>query len=260
MSYRSIVAVVAISMVFSSLATFGQTSTASDPQALAYAAESIAALTGGNSIKDVTLTGSVTWNAGADTGTASLKALGNGESRMDLNLSGGMRSEIRDSQTGTVLGKWASPSNTSGQFAPHNCWTDAVWFFPALGSLAAGQSVVLSYIGQEERNGTNVQHLRSNVYQSGQFPSPSPQQLSVMDFYLDASTLLPMAVAFQVHPDNDPLMDLAVEVDFANYQRTSGVAVPSHIQRYQQGALMVDLTITGASFNTGLPLSIFATN
>jgi hypothetical protein len=43
----------------------------SDPQAVAYASQSIAALTGGTSINDVTLSGTVTWNAaGGDTGTA----------------------------------------------------------------------------------------------------------------------------------------------------------------------------------------------
>ena len=260
MSYRFAVVTIVLALLFFSIAAFGQTAPASDPQALAYAAQSIAGLTGGNPISDVTLTGTVTWNAGADMGTASLKALGNSESRMDLTLSSGPRTEIRDAQTSTLLGKWANPNNTSGQFSPQNCLTDAVWFFPALGSLAAGQNVVLSYIGQEDRNGSNVQHLRSYVYQSGQFPSPSPQQLSVMDFYLDATTLLPVAVAFQVHPDNDAGTNLPVEVDFSNYQRFSGIGVPSHIQRYQQGALMVDLTITGASFNTGLPLSLFVTN
>ncbi|HZC24822.1 MAG TPA: hypothetical protein VE866_15895 [Candidatus Binatia bacterium] len=258
MSRRSDVVAVVLSVAFLPLAAFGQTPTASSPQALAYAAQSIAALTGGNPITDVTLTGTVTWNAGADTGTASLKALGTGESRMDLALSTGTRSEIRDAQTGTPLGQWINPDNTSGQFAPPNCWTDAAWFFPALGSLAAGQNVVLSYVGQEQRNGSNVQHLRSYVFQSAQVPTPTPQQLSTMDFYLDATTLLPVAVAFQVHPDNNEGMNLAVEVDFSNYQRISGVAVPLHIQRYQQGALMVDLTITGTSFNTGLTLSNFA--
>lgn len=37
--------------------TFGQNRPASDPRALAFVAQSIAALTGGNSISDVTLTG-----------------------------------------------------------------------------------------------------------------------------------------------------------------------------------------------------------
>src|ERR1700674_5064057 len=115
----------------------------SDPQALAYAAQSIAAITGGNTISDVTLTGTVTWiGGGTDTGTATLRALGSGESRMDLALTGGTWTEIRDAQTGPALGQWIAPNNASGNFAAQNCWTDAVWFFPALGSLASGPNVV----------------------------------------------------------------------------------------------------------------------
>lgn len=74
----------------------------SDPQALAFAAASISALTGGTTIGDATLTGSVTWTAGSDseTGTATLEALGTGESRIDLALTTGTRTEIRDAQTG----------------------------------------------------------------------------------------------------------------------------------------------------------------
>jgi hypothetical protein len=234
---------------------------ASNPQALTLAAQSIAALTGGTTISDVTLTGSVTWNGtGSDTGTATLRALGTGESRMDLALTSGTRMEIRDAQTGVPLGHWVDPNNSSGNYAAHNCWTDAVWFFPALGSLAAGQNVVLSYIGQESRNGATVQHIQSYVYQSGQFLNPSPSQLSTTDFYLDAATFLPVAVTFNAHPDNDSTTNLLVEVDFSNYQTVSGVVVPMHIQKYQQGNLMVDVVVTGASFNTGLSLSIFTVN
>jgi len=234
----------------------------SDPQALAYAAQSIAAMTGGNAISDVTLTGSVTWNAGADSGNATLRALGTGESRMDLVLSSGTRSEIRDAQTGAAIGQWINPDNTSGLYASQNCWTDAVWFFPVLGSLAVGPNVVLSYIGQETRNGATVQHVQSYVYDPN-WPAgvtPSDEQLSTMDFYLDASTLLPVAIAFNIHPDNDATTNLPVETDFANYQTTSGVTAPMNIQRYQQGNLMVDVTVSGASFNTGLSLSTFAVN
>src|SRR5260370_24485796 len=107
---------------------------ASDPLAVAYAAKSIAAMTGGTTVNDVTLTGSVTWN-GTDTGTATLRALGTGESRMDLALTSGTRTEIRDAQTGVPLGQWLAPNNASGNFAYQNCLTDPAWFFPALGSL-----------------------------------------------------------------------------------------------------------------------------
>jgi hypothetical protein len=241
-------------------AAHAQNPPASDPQALSYAAQSIAATVGSINISDVTLTGSVTWN-GSDTGTATLRALGTGESRMDLALTSGSRTEVRDAQTGAQLGQWFAPNNASGNYASQNCWTDAVWFFPVLGSLAAGPNIVLSYIGPETRNGENVQHIQSYVYQpnlSGL--TPSPQQLSTMDFYLDATTLLPAAVTFNAHPDNDATTNLLVEVDFSNYQAIGGVVVPMRIQRYQQGNLMVDVVVTGASFNTGLSLLIFAVN
>jgi hypothetical protein len=234
---------------------------ASNPQAVAYATQSIAATTGSTTVSDVTLTGTVTWyGGGTDTGTATLRALGTGESRMDLALTAGTRTEIRDAQTGVQLGRWIAPNNASGNFAYHNCWTDAVWFFPVLGSLAAGPNVVLSYVGPTTWNGESVQHIQSH-YQPNQFTfALSPQQLSTMDFYLDATTFRPAAVTFNAHPDNNAATNLLVEVDFSNYQTVSGVVVPTHIQKYQQGHLMVDIVVTGASFNTGLPLSTFTVN
>ena len=236
---------------------------ASDPQALAYAAQSIAAMTGSVAITDVTLTGIVTWY-GTDSGTVTLQALGTGESRMDLALPEGTRTEIRDAQTGVAIGKWINPNSASGHFASQNCWTDAVWFFPVLGSLAPAQNAVLSYVGAETRSGGSVQHLRSYLYQPvltpTAVPTVGPQQLSTMDFYLDATTLLPVAIVYNEHPDKSWTANLPVEVEFANYQNIGGVTVPTHIQRYQQGSLVVDVTVSGATFNTGLSLSIFAVN
>ena len=254
-------AVTLIVMALLACCASAQNQPPSDPQAVAYAAQSIAALVGSTPISDLTLTGNVTWNGGVSgTGTATLRALGTSESRMDLALTSGTRTEIRDAQTGTLIGKWLNPNNSSGMFAYQNCQTDAMWFFPALGSLAAVRNVVLSYIGQETRNGEAVQHLQSYLYQPNQLPGPSSQQLSAMDFYLDATTFLPAAVTYNDHPDNDADTNLLVEVDFSNYQTVSGVLVPMHIQKYQQGNLTVDVVVTSASFNTGLSLSIFTVN
>lgn len=249
-------------LLISTSLVFAQSQPASDPQALTYAAQSIATITAGTPIGDVTLTGNAAWNAGADTGTVTLKALGAGESRLDLALTSGTRTEIRDVQTGALLGKWINPDNSAGQFALHNCWTDAVWFFPPLSSLSVGPNIVLSYIGQETRDGGTVQHIQSYVYQSNQGlgTGPNPQQLSTMDFYLDASTLLPVAVNYYTHPDNDAGTNLSVEVDFSQYQTFSGISVPTRITRFRQGNVDVDVTVVGASFNSGLSLSDFTVN
>jgi len=240
----------------------GQNPPPSDPQALTYAAQSIATMTGGSTISDVTLTGNVTWTAGSatETGTATLLALGSGESRVNLVLSDGTHTEIRDASTGTTQGQWIAPDGSSGLFAAQNCWTDAVWFFPALGSLTVGPNIVLSYIGQETRNGQSVQHVQSYVYQSSQSPAPSPQQLSMIDFYLDATTLLPTAVTFNAHPDNNAGSNIAIEIDFSQYQAFNGATVPMHIQKYVQGTLVIDLTISSVAFNSGLQLSTFTIN
>jgi hypothetical protein len=175
---------------------------------------------------------------------------------MNFGFPIGTWTEIRDASTGVALGEWIAPSGASGLFAFQNCATDAVWFFPVLGSLAAGPNVVLNYIGQETRNGEAVQHIQSYIYQS----NPITQQWSTMDFYLDATTVLPAAITFDSHPDNNASTNLLIEVDFSNYQSLSSVFVPTHIQRSLQGNLLVDIRISGASFNTGLPLSDFAIN
>jgi hypothetical protein len=230
----------------------------SDPQAVTLAAQSMAVLTGGASINDVTLTGSGTWTVGDDSenGPAVLSAVGTGESRMDLSLPSGTRTEIRDASTGIAQGKWVVQSGASGNVASHNCQSDAVWFFPAFSSLAGRANLVLLYIGQETRNGVNVQHLQSYVYQSGGLNS----ELSTMDFYLDAATLLPSAITFKTHPDTDATTDILVEIEYSNYQAVNGALVPMHVQRYFQGTLTVDLILTAVTFNTGINLSNFNVN
>jgi hypothetical protein len=263
--HRHAGAVVSLLVALSTVAptsSSAQAGASSDPRAVSFAQKAIPTLTGGASITDVTLIGTATWIAGSDTetGNATLKALGTGESRMDLALSGGTRSEVRDASTGIPLGQWTAP-NSSNFFAPHNCLTDPVWFFPALSSLAGGQNVAFIYVGQETRNGAVVQHLKSySTNQSVPLPSqtPSAQQLSTMDFYLDANTLLPSAIVFNSHPDSDPTTNIPIEIDFSNYQAIGGVMVPMRIQRYLQGTLAVDVTVSAAAFNTGLQLSNFA--
>jgi len=254
--YRSLIAIIVLSL--SILLTPAVAQTVSSPQAIAYASQAIAAVSGGVTIADATLQGTVVW--GGSSGTATLQALGAGESRVDFLLGNGTRTEIRDAQTGIPLGQWANPDGSSGRFAYHNCLSDAAWFFPALSSLSAGPNVVLSYVGLEARNGGTVQHLRAIQQVQGPVLNTNMQKLTTMDWYLDATTFLPVAVTFNTHPDNNLNSDLLVEVDYSNYQKINGILVPGRIQRYQQGALMLDVTVTGASFNSGLSLTNFSIN
>jgi hypothetical protein len=245
-----------------SCAASAQNPPASDPQAVAYAAQSITAMTGSTTISDVTLTGSVTWNgASTDTGTLTMKALGTGESRMDLALSSGTRTEIRDASSGSPQGEWIA-DGTSTPFALHNCWTDAAWFFPALSGMATAQNsnIVLNYLGLGSWQGSSAQHLQAYLYLSGQSSktTASVQGLSTVDYYLDPNSFLPMAITFNAHPDGDANTNLSVQVLFLSYQSFNGVQVPVHVQKYFNGQLLVDMSITSAVFNSGLQLSDFS--
>jgi hypothetical protein len=224
----------------------------SDPQAVTFATQSIAALTGGTTVTDVTLTGNATRTVGSDvgSGSANFYAKGQYESRLDLNLSTGSRSEIRNSSNGPQ-GEWLGSDGTPSRYASFNCLTDPVWFFPIFSSLASAnnQNQILTYIGLETLNGESVQHLHS-VW--------SGQQLTAMDFYLDAATFLPVAINFSAHPDNDPVTNTAMQILFSDYQNINGVLVPYHIQELLNGTLLLDFTATSSIVNSGLLDSLFA--
>jgi hypothetical protein len=234
---------------------------ATDPQAQALAMQTITALVGQQPVHDVTLTGTTQSQSGfGQPGTATLKACGVGESRLELITSAGTRTEIRDASAGIPRGKWADESGKSGLYAVHNIMTDSVWFFPAFGSLAGGTNVVLSYVGDEEFRDHAVHHLRSYTLTS-LWPSaahPSQQDLSTVDYYIDVATSLPVATVFNQHPDNDAHVNFVTEIDFSNYQTVAGIDVPMQIWRSVNGTAELEIDLTGVQVNTGLTAADFS--
>lgn len=238
-----------------------QSSLASDSQATALATAAMLAMSGRLPIRDVRMTAQVIHIAGSDydTGTADLAALGTGQSRIDLDMGDRRRSEIRTDATELPEGFWSDRKGTH-RTANHNCWTDAVWFAPALSSLlsAANTSeVIFSYVGQESRAGILASHLRA-YRKSRLVDSAFVRRLSTTDFYLDSASHLPLAIVFNVHPDNDDNIDIHTEIRFADYRVVDGVRVPFHIQRLLNGGLFLDLVVTNVTINSGVPESLFS--
>jgi len=236
--------------------------TATNPQAVQYLRQALAAISGSTSLSDVTLTGSAHRIAGSDdeTGTATLKAV-SGASRIDLNLSSGPRTEIFNSSSGSPAGTWSGPDAVSHPVAFHNLLTDAAWFFPLFPisrGLATGYTA--TYIGQETRNGKSVQHIAITQTSGFQFPAgaPSLAHLSQMDFFLDATTLVPAAATFNIHPDNDAGRDIPIEVQFSDYRNVNGAQIPFHVQKFLNNGLILDLQFSSAAVNTGLSATEFA--
>lgn len=96
-------------------------------------AQSAAAHARSVAISYVTLTGTAQSIAGSDdeSGTVVLKAMAAGESRMDLTLPGGVRSEIRSfDANGNLLGAWSGFNGIQHAISYLNLLTDSSWFFP----------------------------------------------------------------------------------------------------------------------------------
>jgi hypothetical protein len=78
-----------------------------------------------------------------------------------------------------------------------------------------------------------------------------------MDLYLDAVSLLPVELDFNVHPDKNTNIDIPFEIRFGAYQTFNGVQVPTHIQRYVQNSLVLDFAVTKVVVNSGVGDSVF---
>ncbi len=231
----------------------------SNPDAVALARRALQALAGGTALTDITLQASATYIAGSDQqgGPATLVARGNVQSLLTLNLSAGQRQEIRNGPAGA----WSGPDGTAHSMATHNCWVDAAWFFPALTleALQADPTLSVAYVGPVEWNGAATIHLQFFHVVPGQAAAMTAliQRLSTVDLYLDPNSLLPVALGFNAHPDNDLNLNIPVEIVFGGYRNVNGVLVPFRIQKFLQGTLTLDLAVTQAALNSGVPSSAF---
>jgi hypothetical protein len=241
-----------------------QQSSASIPNPSILLQQSLAAISGSQTITDISLSGSVRRIAGSDdeTGTGVLKAISGGAGRADLSLPLGRRSEIINTSITPPVGSWSGPDGASHSMAFHNILTGATWFFPAF-AIAQGLSAsgyVATYIGPETHNGQAVQHI--SLHQSAPLPNPPGgatfEHLTQVDFFLDSTTLLPSAIDFNIHPDNNALLDIPVEVQFSDYRAVNGAQIPYHVQKYLNNSLILDFQSQTVTFNTGLAASTFA--
>jgi hypothetical protein len=247
-----------------SISLAAQQTATSNPQALNFLQRSLGALAGGQTLTDVTLSGTARRIAGSDdeSGTAVLKVLAAGASRVDLSLPSGHRSEILNTSVAPVAGSWSGPDGVSHSIAFHNLLTGSAWFFPAF-TISKGLSAsgyVATYVASETHNGQAVQHV--SLSQPSLLPNVpgaiSSAHLTQVDLFLDSTTLLPAAIAFNIHPDNNQLLDIPIEIRFSSYQAVNGVQVPFHVQKYLNNGLILDFQATSVTLNSGLSASAFS--
>lgn len=234
-----------------------------DTQAVTLASQSLKAITGGLAVANATVQGNSTFIAGSDqeSGNATLEASVGYQSRITLSLSGGQRTVVRKGSSGPPQGKSSGADGTWHAMALHNCWVDPTWFFPAISIQSAlnDSQIAFTYVGADTKAGVAVQHIQISRLVPGQIASATQliQELSRTDIYFDASTYLPVAIDFNEHPDFAADINTPVEIQFSDWQTVNGVQMPSHIQKFRQGSLSLDLTGLTVSVNAAISPSDF---
>jgi hypothetical protein len=216
------------------------------------------AFSAGKVVHQVQLTGSASWHVGSlnDTGSATLSAATTGSSQLQLSLSSsGTRIEA-ESGVGTNLAcTWAGEDSVVHAIDPGNCWRPVIWILP---SLSLQPSLLPSYLGAVDLGSGTVgsgavtyRHLQSGLV----FPdltgtlASDIMQRSTADLGLDPASLLPAVLAYSIRPDNGAQIPIAIEIHYSNYQPINGVQIPFTIQRYVNGSLQLEISVSSAQVN-----------
>ena len=151
--------------------------------------------------------------------------------------------------------KWTSNDGKVNPIPNHNCMTEAVWFLPTI-SMSPAQlrgAVLASHKGSdgltERISVTRVAHNKNAKMRA------FLQKLGQQELSIDAKTMLPSALTFSIHPDEDAGRDIPVEIRYSDYRDVNGMKIPFRIERVVNGNTVLEITIQSATVNSGLQLA-----
>jgi hypothetical protein len=228
---------------------------------IGWAMQAMQALTGGVQVNSVFESGTVTRTLGGDQqqGSITLQSSGVMTNQLGISTGAGNLSETRSWDGRRPSGEWTGFDGQQHPMKRFNCWTDAVWFFPALSLLSdyADPNLVFTDLGQIQYSGGSAEHIQVYRYYSD-LPQDLQQlieALSTVDYYLDSTTALPVAMTFSAHDDSDVHRNVPFAVVFGQYQPVGGIQVPFQVTELLNGSSYLQITVTSAAPNgQNLPL------
>lgn len=228
---------------------YSQTGTATSLQIVQTQARS--ALTASNQPTSITLDGAFTSTAGSlqQSGNAHLTVGSDGSFLISLSRSVGAISESRTVTDGIPACTWMDKNSVVHSSSFPNC-TPPAWFFPGLTLLTTvSNTSIPAWVPSSYSSDSLGNHLRFQYMLPGTNGSQDNSGLlSPFDLVLAPDTNLPRYALFTAHPDQGAVnASIAVRIEYSNYRSVSGVMIPFHIQRFMNGSLVLDLTISTAS-------------
>jgi hypothetical protein len=215
-------------------------------------------------LNDITLTGTAEYILGStdETGTIKLRAMNDGSSRMDVSISSGTVTDSTYHSDSQLVGEARDEHGKLRKRAHHNLMTETAWFCPAMliqhfafFSRQAWVSTPASENNATFNSSTLI--LRKQASTGNDTADAEIKRLSQFRMTVDTASFLPQTVKYETHSDTNATVNIPVEVRFSAYAVFSGVMVPTHIKKYINGVLQLDISVSDVAINTGLTNSDF---
>jgi hypothetical protein len=227
-----------------------------DPQAIALAQQSLAAMGGANlpSINDTRTTlQTTTFTSGTATISTEIRTtLGTTNLRIDWTNSDGAHSFVMDSQSAT-----AKDGSDPARFVSRKALSDGgISHLPLLSILAdwSNPGTQLEYVGLEKIAATQVHHIRLKR------PLLMPELAALeapADLYFDSQTLFLVRLVHVIRPPGNLRRTETLEIDYSQYKFIAGLAVPFHVSLSLRGNVIRDLQVTDFIVNSGAQAADF---
>ncbi len=211
------------------------------------------AFSAGVPVRSVALSGDARWHAGGtnDVGTATITISSSGAAQLELSLSVvGSRLESQDAIGPAMACRWSGADKVVHKLNMTTCGQPTVWYMPnvPLQSASLPSGISMLDLGTQTLADSNYHHVRL------QFAIPfdvsskgdTQTQSNTMDLWLDPVSQLPAVLQFRLPTDRGSSNTSLIEVHYSNYHNVSGVQIPYQIERFINGTLNLEISVTSA--------------
>jgi hypothetical protein len=252
-------------ILFATLLVLGSTACIAqgtqDPQALS-TLNSCITTSGGlaaiNAVQDFAAQSNITyyWANQNVQGTATLKALGTSNFRVDAVLQAGTRSWAVTGLTGALV----NTDGTRTTIPSYNAVNVGIqsWRLPNIVAALGNTAANISYMGVVQSDAGQAIQVHYVLPDSSN-PDPSLANLNTIDYFFDPNTfyLLETLDTTYSATNFNPSQGLQHEILFSNYQNVSGVMIPFSVSEKISGQTTWSVQLTSISFNVGLTVANF---
>ena len=238
-------------LVLSSSAARGE-SPDSDPQAVAVLQQALAASGAAlNPVRNFVASGTITyfWAGQPVQGTATIRARGHEQFRIDADLPNGRRSIAINRRDG----KRKNSDGKLDEIPAHNTSSGgavATLPYPAIAAALSDATTRISYAGLIDVEGRATHRVGvTTVFSPDKDPGGVLAKLSRLDYWIDAQTGLVSKVEDATHPNENLLEEYSRELELRDYAAFNGVAVPALVREKIAGQTMWELRLTSITFN-----------